>query len=121
MQGQFRVGMLDLTLMKYAVEVLGGVDEIALTHLDKAAKGLTVCTEYNAPANTHDFYDARGPLLVNRPADYDYQCRLTEALNQLGPINLYMSHRAWWEIIDSAREVGELVVTSIDREGTGKG
>ena len=36
-QGTFRIGHLDLLLIRYALEVAGGADAIALTHLDRAA------------------------------------------------------------------------------------
>lgn len=46
-QEGLRFGYLDLVLAKYALEAIGGVDEIALTHLD-LVDGLfrQVCTEY---------------------------------------------------------------------------
>ncbi|WP_250286034.1 adenylosuccinate synthetase [Frankia sp. CiP1_Cm_nod2] len=37
-QGAFRVGHFDAVAHRYAVDVIGGVDAIALTHLDSAAR-----------------------------------------------------------------------------------
>lgn len=37
-QGAFRVGWLDGVLLKYAIEVCGGVDGLALTHVDALAR-----------------------------------------------------------------------------------
>ena len=37
-QGAFRTGHLDAVALRYAVEVAGGVDAVALTHLDTAAR-----------------------------------------------------------------------------------
>jgi adenylosuccinate synthase len=37
-QGTFRTGHLDAVALRYAVEVAGGVDAVALTHLDTAAQ-----------------------------------------------------------------------------------
>ncbi|WP_030453955.1 adenylosuccinate synthetase [Herbidospora cretacea] len=47
-QGPFRTGHLDLVALRYAARVCGGVDEIALTHLDVADEHpeLKVCREY---------------------------------------------------------------------------
>ncbi|WP_066374360.1 adenylosuccinate synthetase [Herbidospora mongoliensis] len=47
-QGPFRTGHLDLVALRYAALVCGGVDEIALTHLDVAEEHpeLKVCREY---------------------------------------------------------------------------
>src|SRR5262249_22523653 len=49
-QGRFRAGHLDAVALRYAAEVSGGVDEIALTHLDIAARHreLRVCESYQA-------------------------------------------------------------------------
>jgi adenylosuccinate synthase len=51
-QGDFRVGHFDLVAHRYAVEVAGGVDSIALTHLDTAEQeeDWHVVTGYISPA-----------------------------------------------------------------------
>lgn len=48
-QGPVRVGHLDAVMLRYAVDVCGGVDAIALTHLDTArshAGHLRICRQY---------------------------------------------------------------------------
>lgn len=45
-QGAWRTGNLDLVALEYAVAACGGVDEIAVTHLDVPA--MPVCTRYDA-------------------------------------------------------------------------
>jgi len=46
-QGDFRAGHLDAVALRYAIEVTGGVDAIALTHLDAAGRHpLRLCTAY---------------------------------------------------------------------------
>lgn len=45
-QQSFRVGHLDLALTRYAIEAIGGVDEIALTHLDLFPEFKKVCVSY---------------------------------------------------------------------------
>ncbi|MBN2797814.1 MAG: adenylosuccinate synthetase [Deltaproteobacteria bacterium] len=44
-QGDFRTGALDLVLLRYALQVSGGVDRVVLTHLDRLATG-PVCVGY---------------------------------------------------------------------------
>ena len=48
-QGAFRVGHFDAVAHRYAVEVAGGVDALAVTHLDVPcrAPGLRICTSYD--------------------------------------------------------------------------
>jgi adenylosuccinate synthase len=49
-QGRFRAGHLDAVALRYAVRVAGGVDAVALTHLDTAARHdgeLRVCRAYD--------------------------------------------------------------------------
>ena len=49
-QGAFRVGHFDAVAHRYAVDVAGGIDAVALTHLDAPARQpLTVCRSYAVP------------------------------------------------------------------------
>jgi adenylosuccinate synthase len=43
--GRFRAGHFDLVMARYAIEVCGGVDALALTHMDRAEE-VKVCTRY---------------------------------------------------------------------------
>jgi adenylosuccinate synthase len=46
-QGAFRTGHLDAVALRYAAEVAGGLDAVALTHLDTAARApLRLCRSY---------------------------------------------------------------------------
>jgi adenylosuccinate synthase len=53
-QGAFRIGHPDAVALRYAVEVVGGVDAVALTHLDVALRSmagrhpLRLCRAYQA-------------------------------------------------------------------------
>jgi adenylosuccinate synthase len=48
-QGAMRAGHFDAVALRYAAEVAGGVDAVALTHLDAAAAHpLRLCTSYQA-------------------------------------------------------------------------
>jgi adenylosuccinate synthase len=63
-QGAFRSGHLDAVALRYAIDVTGGVDAVALTHLDAARRHpLGLCTSYRvggqrleriAPGPEHD-------------------------------------------------------------------
>jgi adenylosuccinate synthase len=71
-QGAWRAGHLDAVLLRYAVEACGGVDALAVTHLD--ARDLRVATAYDAPLPTSDptadltgFLTRRTPTLVDLP------------------------------------------------------
>ena len=54
-QGAFRVGHFDAVALRYALEVAGGVDGIALTHLDVARRHpLRICDRYEADGQRID-------------------------------------------------------------------
>ena len=53
-QGKFRVGWYDFVLARYAREVLGGMDEVALNHLDHISGPQKVCLRYDC--STKPFY-----------------------------------------------------------------
>lgn len=82
-QRGFRVGWLDLVLLRYAVEVLGALDYLAVTCVDRlsALPALHVCQSYA--------YDT---FLVDRIArsstlhDLAYQARITEHLMRCRPV-----------------------------------
>ena len=46
-QGSFRVGYLDLVALKYGARIVGGIDEVALTWVDKhTAQYAKACVGY---------------------------------------------------------------------------
>ncbi|MGH3208498.1 MAG: adenylosuccinate synthetase [Trebonia sp.] len=53
-QGSFRTGHLDAVALGYTAEVAGGVDAVALTHLDTAARHgrLSICRAYDLGSRT---------------------------------------------------------------------
>ena len=73
-QGAFRVGWLDLPLLRYAIEANGGVDALALTHVDR----LTTLERWQV-ARAYPF-----PLLAS-PGDLAAQERLTHRLAAATP------------------------------------
>ncbi|MCP3097470.1 adenylosuccinate synthetase [Myxococcus sp. K15C18031901] len=94
-QGSFRVGHFDAVLARYALEVCGGVDTLALTHLDRLASRWPVSNSYRVPTTTSED-DA--PLFLGSPdsghvtglragprEDLDWQARLTGFLSRCAP------------------------------------
>lgn len=81
-QGNFRVGHLDLVTLSYALEVLGSLDGLAITHLDKLRflPEWKICTSY---------ISEEGNLItkieVNRQTDNIYQQKLGEMLQKCKP------------------------------------
>ena len=86
-QGAFRVGHFDAVAHRYALDATGGVDALAVTHLDVVtgnaaldAPRLGICDEYRAP---------NGAVWTPTPPeshDLDRQARLTETLSAVTPV-----------------------------------
>ncbi len=74
-QGPFRVGHFDAVAVRYAIEVAGGVDGIALTHLDLAERQpLQICDRYLVDGRPLD------RLPAGQAGDLARQERLTRML-----------------------------------------
>jgi adenylosuccinate synthase len=74
-QGRFRVGHFDAVAHRYALEVTGGVDGLALTHLDVTA-AVKLC----------DAYDRDVALVPGPPGDLERQEALTRRLLAARPV-----------------------------------
>lgn len=93
-QGNFRIGYFDLPALKYAIEVIGGVDELMVTHLDTVKHHpslAAMCVAYNGAYLNPQFfrfdeYKAARGIKVNRSPSLEHQARLTEALFQCTPL-----------------------------------
>ncbi|MEU4639771.1 adenylosuccinate synthetase [Micromonospora sp. NPDC023814] len=75
-QGRFRFGHFDAVAHRYALAAAGGVDGLALTHLDLAGPGLRICRRY-------DWTDRLTP---GPPGDLDRQATLTARLLRSRPV-----------------------------------
>jgi adenylosuccinate synthase len=75
-QQGFRKGWMDLVLLKYAVEVCGGLDGLAVTHLDRVSPEFKVAEAYREMDRVKP-----GPF-----QDLDYQERLGTTLTQVTPV-----------------------------------
>ena len=84
-QGPFRTGHFDMVAHRYAVEVAGGVDALAITHLDAPDRspGLRICTSYRIDGEDRDRIEP-GP-----PRDLAHQERLGERLRRARPGRMY--------------------------------
>ena len=78
-QGAFRVGHFDPILLRYAIEACGGVDGLAVTHLDQRA-GVRSATAYLTDDGVVDAVHC-GPW-----QDLAYQERLTRLLHTARPV-----------------------------------
>lgn len=81
-QGLFRVGNPDPILIDYALRILGGVDEIALTHADQLSSFHHICTGYRHGSVN----DIVLKLPAQWPADYQYQEKLAALLSSAVPM-----------------------------------
>jgi adenylosuccinate synthase len=82
-QGPFRAGHLDAVALGYAAEVTGGVDAVALTHLDTARRhpnSLRIGRGYRIDGRPVTRIEP-GP-----PRDLAYQEKLTDALLKARPV-----------------------------------
>jgi adenylosuccinate synthase len=102
-QGAFRTGHLDAVTLRYAIEATGGVDAIALTHLDTAARHpqLRICRTYQTQGHVLT------KLQPGPPSDLEYQERLTQMLLAARPIYSPVDGD-WADIIE--QETGAPVV-----------
>jgi len=83
-QGPVRVGHLDAVALRYAIEACGGIDAVALTHLDTArehAGELRICRAYRVGAR-----GLADRLVPGPPRDLAYQERLTSMLLGARPV-----------------------------------
>lgn len=81
-QGAFRAGHFDAVAHRYAVEVAGGVDALAVTHLDAVLPQMRICTSYEVDGVPWHRI-APGPF-----RDLGYQSALTALLERARPADL---------------------------------
>lgn len=114
-QGSFRVGHFDTMLLRYAIEVCGGVDGLALTHLDALERATTAGT----PIQGVDRYGGCagipvGKIPVGQWKDLEHQAALTEALRAMSAVRGDVPAEAEPFIDYLGGEVGVPVVLTSD-------
>lgn len=106
-QHKFRIGWLDLVLLRYALDCVGPLDGLAVTCLDRLAElpALKVCTAYQIGKQQISHL-----ALSPKPQDLAYQSLLTQQLLQAKPIlqTLYNSEQLL-ELIEQISQVPILI------------
>ena len=109
-QGAVRYGPWDAVLGRYALEAVGGVDRLILTHLDLLPRlpDWRACVAYRGQDGV---LQRRLPL----PMDLEAQARLAEALTQVAP--------EWSEVRRTESEVLSEIVRQLERpiDGVSRG
>lgn len=86
-QGGFRAGPLDLVLHRYALEVLGHVDYLVMTHLDAPMACIDkMCVRYEILAEHDKLFKDPRTIRVMRPTSLEWQELLGVALNSAKPV-----------------------------------
>lgn len=93
-QGNFRVGPLDIMLLDYALRVVGGVDWLAVTNVDRVGPSAEFVREY-AFENGDTLRSLQWSTTPNRPLQID----LTKILSEIHPV---LEHTD--DIIETIRE-----------------
>ncbi|MFG1881030.1 adenylosuccinate synthetase [Micromonospora sp. NPDC049102] len=99
-QGRFRFGHFDAVAHRYALAAAGGVDGLALTHLDLTGPDLRICRRY----------DTGDRLTPGPPGDLDRQAALTDRLLRSRPV--YENPPADWAEAVGAELDTPVVLTS---------
>jgi adenylosuccinate synthase len=83
-QGRFRLGWFDVVAARYALRVVGGVDCLAITNLDRMSglKEVKICTLYNSP---NDEFFTRGDLRVLVNPSVEDLARRTQMMKECKP------------------------------------
>lgn len=89
-QGKFRLGWFDAIAARYALELVEGVDILAITNLDRmfGLETLKVCSAYSSPNQNQFFGSIAGTIKeikVLKDATRETLAARTEALKQLRP------------------------------------
>jgi adenylosuccinate synthase len=85
-QGNFRVGPLDRVMLRYATEAVGGVDQVALTYMDRAPEVPFIVTGYSRPESRLDRSLVTSLTPPQIEGECGYQQRLGELLAGCSPI-----------------------------------
>lgn len=88
-QGAWRVGWTDLRAISYALNCIGGVDALSVTHLDRVSGDWKICLDYplTVPSRemTHELWEFERALTLN---DLDIADKEYAEFEQMDPITL---------------------------------
>lgn len=99
-QGRFRVGWFDAVAARYALEVVGGVDQLAITNLDRLA-GMRRIKYANAYENFDARFFSRDRIHVLSP-DLSLLAERTRTMDRIQPC--YSEVNGWSSNSDAALE-----------------
>lgn len=90
-QGPFRTGVLDAVLLRYGIEVSGGLDGLAVTCLDQLGDPVRLCLRYSVPGPVPDLAEGPHPgeitrVRPGRPDDLPHRERLRTLLESVRPL-----------------------------------
>jgi adenylosuccinate synthase len=83
--GAFRQGHLDIELLRYAIATLGGLDGLAVTHLDRSDI-TNMCVHWSTP-DSPGLIESDRIIRCENPT-FERQCELTKALTRIDPRTL---------------------------------
>ena len=89
-QGGFRVGFFDLPLFRYALDVIGQLDIMAITHIDYLPKLGLMCDEYKHDGTLSKYIPYGRPRKTSIE-DLSYQERLGRAITSSALSKVYCS------------------------------
>jgi adenylosuccinate synthase len=124
-QGAFRSGALDLVSARYALDVIGGIDGLVVTNVDrlemKAKREhdrVPVCVAYDGASDAR-YFDASDRIRVVRPIDLAHQAALTLALSGVRPVLEPLERHGYARTV-AARLGVRLIATSFGPRATDK-
>lgn len=104
-QHDLRLGYFDLVLANYALRVIGPLDQLVLTNLDKLPRRPQVCSSYDVPSESSAGFPVSSTIYeipVRRPVDLQFQSDITKILSRAKPVYEHMRSRA--ELVKRIRD-----------------
>jgi adenylosuccinate synthase len=115
-QGGFRVGWFDMMLFQYALDVIGPIDSLALTHIDYLPNLRKMCVSYDSTSSGLHEFMADGRLTKREDGDLEYQERLGKAIERMGTKYNY------WPVndnfVDVLEDIASIKVSILSRGPT---
>lgn len=83
-QEGWRVGHFDMVMARYALDAMGGVDELVITHMDRIPKPHRICLGYQSPNQDPDTQIKK--IRLPEAGNLKAQERVTDFLKTVRPI-----------------------------------